>query len=60
MFGMYPRSLAGNSVDVNDTPWLELPFYYHMVANALIGKQSFRRMPTSKVIEILSSMSPTQ
>lgn len=59
---MYPRqsTLPVDDIDKTKTPWLELPLYYHMVANALKGNTRFQILETTEVIELLSTMSPSE
>jgi len=59
LFGMYPRSSEGVN-DNEDKTHLNLPLYYHILANALLGHTEFELLTTPKVVDVLSKMTPSQ
>ena len=59
LFGMYPRTSDGVK-DNKDKSHLNLPLYYHILANALLGHTEFELLSTPKVIDVLSKMTPSQ
>ena len=58
LFGMYSRSTT-MATDSNSADYT-LPLYYNILANAMRGSESFEVLSNEKVINTLSSMTPSQ